>query len=92
MAPMPKKRFTRGQSTYICQICHRETRDTGKGERHTGLCWKCMSIAEQENAHLDGDHEELEFRHCATCLVNLAADNLLDHLPYFTGEKSFPTI
>lgn len=88
---MPKRRFSLGESTYFCHACHKETRDTGRGEAGTGLCWLCYQINEIENLHLDEDHEP-EFQHCLKCHINIGHAGLLDHLPYYLGEKSFPTI
>jgi hypothetical protein len=87
---MSKHRFRRGHSTYICQLCHKETRDTN-GEEASGLCLRCYQISEWENLHSDDDHEG-EFHKCEVCLPFLTMAELVDHLPYFIGEKSYPTI
>jgi hypothetical protein len=79
-----------GNPTYICQGCHKETRDTGRGEAGTGLCWKCYQINEQDNEHCD-DHPG-DFSTCPICRQALEKLGLLKHLPYYLGEKSYPTI
>ena len=90
---MPKRYFSRGQSTYICHVCHKETRDTGRGEggaEGTGLCYLCFELAGYENLHSDEDHDG-EFHLCPTCTSEFTPA-MTAHLPYFTGEKSYPTI
>lgn len=87
---MPKRHFHRGDTTYFCHACHRETRDTGRGEEHTGLCWSCYQINEIENLHLDEDHEA-EFQTCEECKPYMT-EALTKQLPYYMGEKSYPTI
>ena len=87
---MPKRHFSRGQSTYFCHVCHKQTRDTGRGEVGTGLCYLCFELAGWENLHSDEDHDG-EFADCKECVPQLSEAET-KHLPYFTGEKSYPTI
>lgn len=86
---MPKRYIISG--TYICYGCHKETRDTGRGEGGTGLCWNCYQINEIENLHLDEDHVP-SFGACVTCKKQIGEAGLIAHLPYYLGEKSYPTI
>lgn len=53
---MANKTFRRGQSTYICNCCGRNTRDT-HGEGHTQNCYDCYELAGWEN-HLSDNGEE----------------------------------
>jgi hypothetical protein len=51
-----KDKFTTGHTTYECMECGKRTRDTGRGEAGTDLCWKCYRLAELENEHSDNGH------------------------------------
>lgn len=83
-----KRHFSHGEATYFCHACHKETRDTGRGEAGTGLCWSCYEINEIENLHLDEEHF-YEFGVCQECAFT---PKQRKHLPYYLGEKSYPTI
>jgi hypothetical protein len=87
---MPERHFQRGESTYFCYACHKETRDTGRGEHGTGLCHLCYTLSELENYHLDYDHEP-EFALCKECRDAMTISQI-NQLPYYLGEKSYPTI
>ena len=88
---MTKQRhFSRGQATYHCHVCHKHTRDTGQGEVGTGLCYLCFELAGYENLHSDEDHEG-ELSTCKICTGEFTPA-MTNHLPYFNGEKSYPTI
>ena len=87
---MFKRHFSREESTYFCQLCHRETRDT-RGEAGVGLCALCFELSEHENRHIDEDHEATFGSSCMECFPHLS-DKQIKHIPYFLGEKSYPTI
>ena len=46
---------------YNCVDCQKLTRDTGYGEKYTGMCKRCYQIAELENSLSDGDIDEEEY-------------------------------
>ncbi len=69
-------RFTKTparRSTYTCIDCGKRTRDTGRGEEGTDLCWKCYEAAGWENAHSDNDHAHNPDPDCPIC-AEIAAD------------------
>jgi hypothetical protein len=41
------------QSTYTCRMCHKLTRDTGRDEAGVELCYRCLKVAEADNASSD---------------------------------------
>jgi hypothetical protein len=45
---MRKSQFTRGQSTFLCGVCRRRTRDTGSNGQ-CELCPHCYEIAGLDN-------------------------------------------
>jgi hypothetical protein len=50
-----RNRFKQGSGAYVCRICARRTRATGRNDNeHTGLCAECYELAGIENAFLDG--------------------------------------
>jgi|SRR5580692_2183686 hypothetical protein len=49
---MPKAKFTRGQSVFLCHICGRSTRDTGDNGQ-CELCPQCYEIAGWDNQFND---------------------------------------
>jgi len=86
---MTKRNFARGHSTYICQVCHKETRDTN-GEEDAGLCLLCYQLNEWENLHSDEDHG-IDFEHCEECQYQMTKEEI-NHVAYYIGGKSYPTI
>ena len=50
---MATKRFHKGSSTYLCNVCGRRTRDTGDNGS-CDLCPECYTLAGIENEISDG--------------------------------------
>lgn len=72
-------RFQSGTACYTCAVCGKRTRDTGRSEADTGLCYRCFTIAGLENQHSDNGPEYGHpgmFGSCATCLEALKQDGI----------------
>lgn len=50
-----------GKSTYKCDVCGKNTRDTGRGELGSGLCAFCCEEAGLENSLSDGHITQEQF-------------------------------
>jgi hypothetical protein len=50
-----------GRSTYICGLCSKRTRDTGRDEASVDLCAFCYQEAGLENSLSDGNITEAQF-------------------------------
>lgn len=48
-----KSKFQRFSGTYICGLCGKKTRDTGRGEAAVELCAACLYDSYAENAAAD---------------------------------------
>jgi len=53
-----KGNFSLADGTYRCIECGALTRNTGRGEGGTGLCWACCHSIMLENQHSDDGHDE----------------------------------
>ena len=52
---MAVKRFYRGSTTFQCNVCGRNTRDTGVQSFGNKICPQCYELAGIENDILDGN-------------------------------------
>lgn len=51
----PSNRFLKGSPIYSCRLCHRMTRQTGRGDNDlVDLCAECYDLAGLENVVNDG--------------------------------------
>lgn len=48
-----QKQFRGMTPVYTCRICQKRTRDTGNDEAGVELCYRCLKVAEAENAASD---------------------------------------
>jgi len=49
------RRFQKGSGVYICEMCGKKTRSTGRGDNENlKLCAKCYDEMSEENAIADG--------------------------------------
>lgn len=47
-------RFAKGSAVYVCRVCKRATRQTGRNDNeHAQLCAQCYDLAGEENHLLD---------------------------------------
>lgn len=54
---MALKNFRRGETTYICQVCKKNTRNVGGDEAGCRLCLDCFNLAGIENGLSDNGME-----------------------------------
>lgn len=52
---------TRNGNVYTCRMCGKRTRDTGNDEAGVELCYRCLKVAEADNAA--SDHGEGSAEH-----------------------------
>lgn len=53
---------------FVCVMCGKQTRATGRGDHeNVEMCAKCYDLAELENAHSDGHHDDKKDPNCAAC-------------------------
>ena len=65
-------RFRRGSGCFECEMCGRETRETGDGNAHLGFCPQCRAAAEIENAICDEGDADGSQQACIDRLYNEA--------------------
>lgn len=56
--------------TYLCSMCCKTTRDTGRGEKELDLCARCLFDCYVENAANDYGRDSEQYR---TAMENLKA-------------------
>jgi hypothetical protein len=54
MGDKRNSKFKAGSGVYSCDICGKQTRETGHGESSCGLCVYCYEVGGAENSHTDG--------------------------------------
>jgi DNA-directed RNA polymerase subunit RPC12/RpoP len=87
---MTKQRFGNdpfhNNSTYICGICGKRTRDTGYGESGNDSCKKCYVEGGLENHHNDEGHETIQYEDgikCPDCPEEIKGPVLLSKMLKF---------
>lgn len=68
------QRNRHGQSTYVCKVCDKVTRETGDGEQGVQMCRSCFHIASQENSHADNHTGRMA--ECSECREYLAGEGI----------------
>lgn len=57
-----QKQFRGMSPVYTCRMCKKATRDTGNDEAGVELCYRCLKVAEAENAGSDYGQDSAEHK------------------------------
>jgi hypothetical protein len=59
----PRNRFQKGSGCYVCTVCGKKTRSSGRGDNeHNRQCERCYDMAGDENAVMDGNMTREQFK------------------------------
>ncbi len=56
---MALKTFRRGESSYVCRVCKKRTRNVGGDEESCQLCLDCFNLASIDNHRSDNGKESM---------------------------------